>query len=285
MKGNDTVLNLCLILKVTICSFQFSIFERNYQISLFLSWSEFSFCYFQQYNARAMTPKPESKALLWLEMHPRFDGPCTLHPEATEIALYVLLTLFASYVLFSAFPLLMSCQGARDRQEAKKASAQMAYELEREEGAEVELKSFRPKSSARFFVRWWLWRVFWKKHTSTHPRTARRNLLQPPSPWRGWLKWMLAPVLPTKAMRLPEIFGLSTFLVFRTFWTFGLRNKSGILTLVSNVRKFSRNSSSKPLSKNYGKNLLFLLFTGHLRSKMSGTCQNTYIPKTHSKPS
>ena len=60
-----------------------------------------------------------------------------------------------------------------------------------------------------------------------------------------------------KAMRLPEIFRLSTFPVFRTFWTFGLRNKSGILTLVSNVRKFcetyrkfSRNSSSKPLFEN-----------------------------------
>ena len=83
-------------------------------------------------------------------MHPRFDGPCTLHPEATEIALYVLLTLFVCYVLFSAFPLLMSCQGAKDRREAKKASTRMAYELEREEGAEVELKSFKP--SARFFV-------------------------------------------------------------------------------------------------------------------------------------
>ena len=85
-------------------------------------------------------------------MHPRFDGPCTLHPEATEIALYVLLTLLVCYILFSAFPLLMACQGARDRREAKKTSRQMAYELEGEEEEGVELKAFQQKSSARFFV-------------------------------------------------------------------------------------------------------------------------------------
>ena len=61
----------------------------------------------------------------------------------------------------------------------------------------------------------------------------------------------------TKAMHLPEIFGLSTFPVFWYCPTFDGRNMSGILTLVSNVQKFrktyqkfSRNSSSKPLSKN-----------------------------------
>jgi hypothetical protein len=39
-------------------------------------------------------------------------------------------------------------------------------------------------------------------------------------------------------MRLAKNFGLSTFPVFRHCPTFDGRNKSGILTLVSNVRKF-----------------------------------------------
>ena len=41
-----------------------------------------------------------------------------------------------------------------------------------------------------------------------------------------------------KAMRLSKNFGLSTFPVFRPYRYFDGRNKSGILTLVSNVRKF-----------------------------------------------
>ena len=85
-------------------------------------------------------------------MHPEFVGPCTLHPAATEIALYVLLTLLVSYILFSAFPLFMACEGARDRREAKRESRQMACDLERE-GEGVELKSFHKRPSAsRFFV-------------------------------------------------------------------------------------------------------------------------------------
>ena len=39
-------------------------------------------------------------------------------------------------------------------------------------------------------------------------------------------------------MRLPEIFGLSTFPVFWTFQTFGLRNKSGVIPLFLNVQNF-----------------------------------------------
>ena len=39
-------------------------------------------------------------------------------------------------------------------------------------------------------------------------------------------------------MRLPEIFGLSTFPVFWPYRYFDSQNKSGILTLVSNVQKF-----------------------------------------------
>ena len=75
-------------------------------------------------------PKRESKALLWPDMHPKFVGPCTLHPATTEIALYVLLTAFVCYILFWAFPLFMSCEGAKDCREAKKAARPMTYKLE-----------------------------------------------------------------------------------------------------------------------------------------------------------
>ena len=57
--------------------------------------------------------------------------------------------------------------------------------------------------------------------------------------------------LSTKAMRLPEIFGLSTFPVFRQSKLD--QNKTGVLNLRKfreTYQKFSRNSSSKPLSEN-----------------------------------
>ena len=45
--------------------------------------------------------------------------------------------------------------------------------------------------------------------------------------------------LKTKAMRLPEIFGLLTFLVFRTFWTFDRRK------YFENYTDFDRKNMSK----------------------------------------
>ena len=44
----------------------------------------------------------------------------------------------------------------------------------------------------------------------------------------------------SKVMRLENNFGLSVFPVFRTFWTFGHRNKSGTRPLFSNVQKFCK---------------------------------------------
>ena len=41
-------------------------------------------------------------------------------------------------------------------------------------------------------------------------------------------------------MRLEKNFGLSTFPVFRAFRYFEVQNKSGIMTLVSNVQKFRK---------------------------------------------
>ena len=49
-----------------------------------------------------------------------------------------------------------------------------------------------------------------------------------------------------KAMRLEKNFGLSVFPVFRTFRTFGLRNKSGIITLVSKVENFAKPKPKLP---------------------------------------
>ena len=68
---------------------------------------------------------------------------------------------------------------------------------------------------------------------------------------------MVKSILDTKAMRLPEIFGLSTFPVFRVSRYFEVRNKFGIRVRVSKVRKFretyrkfSRKSLPKVISEN-----------------------------------
>ena len=53
-----------------------------------------------------------------------------------------------------------------------------------------------------------------------------------------------------KAMHLPEIFGVSTFPVFQPYWYFDGRNKSDILTLVLNVRKFCK--TFRKSYQNYG---------------------------------
>ena len=65
-------------------------------------------------------------------------------------------------------------------------------------------------------------------------------------------------MLSTKAMHVTEIFGLSTFPVFRHCPTFDSRNMSGILILVSNVRKFCetyRKFSRKCLPKIISENV------------------------------
>ena len=61
----------------------------------------------------------------------------------------------------------------------------------------------------------------------------------------------------TKPMRLPEIFGLSTFLVFWVSRYFDVQNKSGTITLVSEVQKFCeayQKSYQKSLPKILPKN-------------------------------
>ena len=64
-------------------------------------------------------------------------GPCTRHPEATEIAFYVISTAMVCFLLSASFPLVLSCIGAANRMWAKKAARQMPAETEEKEETEM----------------------------------------------------------------------------------------------------------------------------------------------------
>ena len=68
-------------------------------------------------------------------------GPCKRHPEATEIAFYVISTAMVCFLLSASFPLVLSCIGAANRMWAKKAARQMpAMPAETEEKEETEMR-------------------------------------------------------------------------------------------------------------------------------------------------
>ena len=74
-----------------------------------------------------VAPKPNADTL----------GPCKRHPEATEIAFYVISTAMVCFVASAAFPLVLSCIGAANRMWAKKTARQTPVETREEEGTEM----------------------------------------------------------------------------------------------------------------------------------------------------
>jgi hypothetical protein len=106
------------------------------------------FCFsFQSCNQQLETSAKSgtnADALVEPKMQADTIGPCRRHPEATEIAFYVIITALVCFVVSASFPLVMSCVGAVQRRMAKKVSTVAKRDVT---PPSVELRSFtqRPR--------------------------------------------------------------------------------------------------------------------------------------------
>ena len=84
-----------------------------------------------------VAPKPNLDAL----------GPCKRHPEDTEIAFFVISTAMVCFLLATALPLILSCEGAINRLLAKKPIPTERSIVAKE--GETEMPEMRPWACAR----------------------------------------------------------------------------------------------------------------------------------------